>query len=109
MSGRAQAAFSSGLFVLTVIVLGLAAAFPDLRKDDLFKVLAQAIVLTGLVNLAASFYFGASHTQPPYIAQAAPTAPPAAPGLAPAPAPPVPVPDSPEQPAGIAGLPGGPA
>ncbi|MGA0603200.1 hypothetical protein ACO2Q3_21005 [Caulobacter sp. KR2-114] len=56
----AQGCFSLGLFLLTVLALVLAAAFPDLRHDDLFKTLAQAIVITGLINLAAGFYFGAS-------------------------------------------------
>lgn len=52
--------FSLGLFLSTWAVFGAMIYDPSLRKDDLFKMLAQAIVLTGLVNLAASFYFTAS-------------------------------------------------
>ena len=51
---------TAGLFALTVLVFVLAAFFPDLRHDDLFKTLAQAIVITGLINMAVGFYFGAS-------------------------------------------------
>jgi len=61
----AHGCFSLGLFLLTVLVFALAAAFPELRHDDLFKTLAQAVVITGLINMAASFYFGASKTSPP--------------------------------------------
>lgn len=65
--------FSVGLYSLTVLILLLMAFVPALRTDDLFKMIAQGIVLTGLINLAASFYFGASKTPP------APAAPPADP------------------------------
>jgi hypothetical protein len=60
-----QGWFSAALFALTIMVLGLAAFVPGLRQDDLFKTIAQAIVLTGLINLAASYYFGASKSGPP--------------------------------------------
>lgn len=56
--------FSLGLFLLTVGVFILMAVDPSLMKEDLFKTLAQAIVITGLINLAASFYFGASKASP---------------------------------------------
>lgn len=52
--------FSIGLFALTVLCIVLMASYPDLRKDDLFKMVVQGVVLTGLINLAASFYYGAS-------------------------------------------------
>lgn len=62
----AHGLFSAGLFALTVGVLGLLAYDQKLAENHLFATLAQAIVLTGLINLAASFYFGASKSQPPY-------------------------------------------
>lgn len=59
--------FSIGLYSLTVLVLLLMAVVPGLRADDLFKMLAQGIVMTGLINLAASFYFGGN--KPPAAPQ----------------------------------------
>lgn len=38
------------VFVLTIMVLWMVAAFPELRRDDFFKVLATAIVLTGFIQ-----------------------------------------------------------
>ena len=38
------------VFVLTVMVLWMVAIFPELRKDEFFKVLATAIVLTGFIQ-----------------------------------------------------------
>lgn len=55
---------TAGLYALTVMVFFLMAYYPDLRHDDLFKTLSQAVVITGLVNLALSFYFGASKVPP---------------------------------------------
>lgn len=46
-----------GMFILTLIVLGMMWAEPDLRKDDLFKILAQAIVVQGLIGLCVASYF----------------------------------------------------
>lgn len=78
-----QGWFSVGLYGLTVLVLVLMATVPGLRQDDLFKTLAQAIVMTGLINLAASFYFGAS--KPPAPAGAPPPARPGPETVSPAP------------------------
>lgn len=50
-----------GIFALTVAVLWLAAAFPELRKDELFRVLAQAIVVQGLIGLAMASWFTVRH------------------------------------------------
>lgn len=72
----AHGLFSAGLFALTVLVFVLDALVPELRKDDLFKMLAEAVVISGLINLAAGFYFGASRSQPPY-APPSPAPPPA--------------------------------
>ncbi|HET7255618.1 MAG TPA: hypothetical protein VFJ46_17815 [Xanthobacteraceae bacterium] len=38
------------VFALTIMVLWMIAAFPELRNDEFFKVLATAIVLTGYVG-----------------------------------------------------------
>lgn len=38
------------VFALTVMVLWMVAAFPELRHDEFFKVLATAIVLTGFIQ-----------------------------------------------------------
>lgn len=65
--------FSLGLFLLTAAVLGLLVWQPDLASNALFATLAQTIVITGLINMAASFYFGASKAQQKPSDQAAPT------------------------------------
>lgn len=38
------------VFILTVMVLWMMVAFPDLRQDEFFKVIATAIVLTGFIQ-----------------------------------------------------------
>lgn len=38
------------VFILTIMVLWMIAKIPELRKDDFFKVLATAIVLTGFIQ-----------------------------------------------------------
>lgn len=48
------------LFVLAFFVIGLMAADPSIRRDDLFKVLAQAIVLTAVVNGIVAFHFSSN-------------------------------------------------
>ena len=47
----------AGIFVLTVMVLGIMVWVPELAKDDLFKLIAQAIVVQGLVGLAMASLF----------------------------------------------------
>lgn len=49
-----------GIFLLAFLVVGLMAFIPELRRDDLFKVLAQAIILTALVNAVIAFHFSAN-------------------------------------------------
>ncbi|MGR4893319.1 hypothetical protein ACIPPQ_20025 [Sphingopyxis sp. LARHCG72] len=43
--------------ILTGAVFGLVALKPELAKDDLFKTLAQAVVVQGLVGLAMASWF----------------------------------------------------
>lgn len=56
----ARAVAGGGIFLLTLIVLGMIWARPELADTDLFKMLAQAIVIQGLVGLAMAHYFTAS-------------------------------------------------
>lgn len=48
------------LFVLAFFIVGLMAFDPSLRRDDLFKVLAQAVVLTAVVNGIVAFHFSSN-------------------------------------------------
>lgn len=54
---KAPAVAGAGIFILTGAVLYMAARYPELRDDDLFKTLAQAIVVQGLVGLAMAAWF----------------------------------------------------
>lgn len=60
-----RAVAGGGIFGLSLIVLVMLYFKPELGKDDLFKVLAQAIIMQGLVGLALAFYFTAQHRNPP--------------------------------------------
>ena len=46
-----------GMFALVVIVLAMIAFKPELAKDDLFKSIAQAIVIQGLIGLVVASLF----------------------------------------------------
>lgn len=47
----------AGIFALTGVVLAMLYFDRDLAQDDLFKTLAQAIVVQGLVGLAMAAWF----------------------------------------------------
>ena len=47
----------AGAFGLVVMVFVMMALNPDLAKDDLFKSLAQAVVIQGLIGLVMAFLF----------------------------------------------------
>lgn len=47
----------AGIFVMTGIILTIMVLYPSLRSDDLFKVIAQAIVVQGLIGLAMARWF----------------------------------------------------
>lgn len=47
----------AGIFLLTAVVLAMLANDPSLADNDLFKTLAQAIVVQGLVGLAMAAWF----------------------------------------------------
>lgn len=46
-----------GSFALTVLVLAMMLWKPELADNDLFKSLAQAIVIQGLIGLVMAFLF----------------------------------------------------
>ena len=56
---RSTTVAGGGLFALTVLVLGMISVKPELADNDLFKSLAQAIIIQGLIGLACAFYFTA--------------------------------------------------
>lgn len=47
----------AGVFLLTALVFVMIWAKPDLSERDLFKTLAQAVVVQGLVGLAMAAWF----------------------------------------------------
>jgi len=49
-----------GGFTLTVMVLWMLAAFPELRADEFFKTIATAIIVTGFINGPLSWAYGAT-------------------------------------------------
>lgn len=61
---RSTTVAGGGLFALTVLVLGMIFVKPDLADNDLFKSLAQAIIIQGLIGLACAFYFTAKERPP---------------------------------------------
>lgn len=53
----------AGVFALTLIVLAIMVFYPELAKDDLFKMIAQAIVIQGLIGLVMAFLFTGKNDQ----------------------------------------------
>ena len=47
----------AGIFIMTGVILAIMVLYPSLRSDDLFKVIAQAIVVQGLIGLAMARWF----------------------------------------------------
>ena len=64
---RSTTVAGGGLFALTVQVLAMIFVKPELADNDLFKSLAQAIIIQGLIGLACAFYFTAKErpAEPP--------------------------------------------
>lgn len=50
----------AGAFMLTLIVLVMMYIKPDLAENDLFKMIAQAIVIQGLIGLVMAWLFTSS-------------------------------------------------
>jgi len=53
-----------GLFALGLRALELVAERPQLASNQLFSMLAQALILTGVVAQVAAYYFGSSKGSP---------------------------------------------
>lgn len=49
-----------GVYSLTVMVLWMLAAFPELRQDEFFKTIATLIIGTGFVNGVVSWAYSAT-------------------------------------------------
>lgn len=52
--------FTVGLFALSVLLIGMAYFQPSLWDVKLFEVILQALVITGLLNMAGAFHFAAN-------------------------------------------------
>lgn len=53
----ARVVAGGGVFFLTLLILAIMVFYPELAKDDLFKMIAQAIVIQGLIGLVMAFLF----------------------------------------------------
>ena len=60
---RVEHVAGAGVFLLTGLVLAMIWARPELADNDLFKTLAQAIVVQGLVGLAMAAWFTVKHRE----------------------------------------------
>lgn len=49
---RERGWYALGLFVLTLVILGMIATFPELRRDEFFKSISTAIIVTGYIGFA---------------------------------------------------------
>ncbi len=49
-----------GMFALLAALLGMAASDPKLWEVEVFKVIIQAVALTGLLNMILAFHFAAN-------------------------------------------------
>lgn len=55
----------AGSFGLVVMVFVMMYLKPEIAKDDLFKSLAQAVVIQGLIGLVMAFLFTGDHARKP--------------------------------------------
>lgn len=62
---RARTIAGGGIFILTVMIFLMIYLKPELAKDDLFKTLAQAVIVQGLIGLAMAFWFTAKERDHP--------------------------------------------
>ncbi|RKF23388.1 hypothetical protein D6851_02645 [Altericroceibacterium spongiae] len=63
---RARAIAGGGVFLLSQEILLMIFFKPELAESDLFKTIAQAIVVQGLIGLAMAFYFTAKERDHPH-------------------------------------------
>lgn len=61
---RATTVAGGGIFALALLVLWMIYTKPTLAESDLFKSLAQAIIIQGLIGLAMPFYYSAKDRGP---------------------------------------------
>lgn len=54
---QARVIAGGGSFLLTLVILAMMFFKPELAKDDLFKSLAQALIIQGLIGLVMAFLF----------------------------------------------------
>lgn len=54
---NARVLAGAGMFILTLIVLAMIAWKPEIADNDLFKSIAQAIIIQGLIGLVLAFSF----------------------------------------------------
>jgi len=52
-----------GIFTLTIIILAMIGFKPELADNDLFKTIAQAIIIQGLIGLVMAFMFTSKDEQ----------------------------------------------
>ena len=62
---NARTVAGGGVFALTTMIFIMVWVSPELADSDLFKTLAQAIVVQGLVGLAIAFWFTAKEDDGP--------------------------------------------
>ena len=61
---RSTTIAGGGIFSLSFLVLVKIYTKPTLADNDLFKSLAQAIIIQGLIGLALAFYYTAKEHRP---------------------------------------------
>lgn len=56
-ANEARLLLGAGCFFLVLIVLALVAFKPELRGDELFRMIAQAVVTQGFFGMVVAFWF----------------------------------------------------
>jgi len=60
---KARTIAGAGIFFQSTMVFAMIYFKPELAKDDLFKMLAQAVVVQGLIGLAMAYWFTANSSR----------------------------------------------
>lgn len=56
-ANQARLLLGAGCFLLVLVVLGMLAFLPALRTDELFRMIAQAVVTQGFFGMVVAFWF----------------------------------------------------
>lgn len=56
-ANEARLLLGAGCFLLVLVVLAMVAFLPELRKDELFRMIAQAVVTQGFFGMVVAFWF----------------------------------------------------